>query len=77
MTRVAPRGLVVFETEIWPNWLLTFDGPVWFANARLSDRSFGRYRRLRRELLPLWNNVRAVHAQSEKDRDAVRGAGRS
>lgn len=67
-TRVAPRGLVVFETEIWPHWLLTFDGPIWFANARLSDRSFGRYRRLRRALLPLWKNVRAVYAQSEEDR---------
>jgi 3-deoxy-D-manno-octulosonic-acid transferase len=68
VSRVAPRALIVFETEIWPHWLLSFDGPVWFANARLSSRSFGRYRRIRGALQPSWKNVRGVFAQSERDR---------
>jgi 3-deoxy-D-manno-octulosonic-acid transferase len=67
--QVDPRGLVIFETEIWPHWLMHFSGPVWFANARLSNRSFARYHLIRRALVPLWRPVRAVHAQSERDRE--------
>jgi len=66
---VAPCGLVVFETEIWPYWLKCFTGPVWFANARLSRRSQRGYRLARPALKPLWRSVRGVYAQSEGDRD--------
>jgi len=75
LARLRPRGLIVFETEIWPHWLLTFDGPVWFANARLSHRSYCRYRRVRKALKPVWNNVQAVFAQSELDRARFVGLG--
>lgn len=68
LSRVAPRGLVVFETEIWPRWLLAFGGPVWFANARLSPRSHRRYRKIRAALRPVFRNVRGVFAQSDQDR---------
>jgi 3-deoxy-D-manno-octulosonic-acid transferase len=58
---------VIFETEIWPYYLRLFDGPVWFANARLSHRSHRGYRRIRAALRPIWGNVRKVFAQSEGD----------
>ncbi len=67
ISRIHPRGLVVFETEIWPHWLSTFQGPVWFANARLTARTVGRLTPLRRTLLPIWNNVRMVFAQTALD----------
>ena len=65
--RIKPRGLVVFETEIWPHWLATFQGPVWFANARLTARTVGRLSPLRKTLAPIWNNVRVVFTQTALD----------
>ncbi len=43
-----PAVVVVFETEIWPNFLREARRagvPVVFVNGRLSERSFGRYSR--------------------------------
>lgn len=48
MERLGPRMLVLVETEIWPNVLREAARrriPVIVANARLSDKHFGRYRR--------------------------------
>ncbi len=67
LDRVRPCGLVVFETEIWPNTLRWFDGPVWYANASLSPGSFGRLSTMRSVIQPLWRNVRAVFAVSDAD----------
>jgi 3-deoxy-D-manno-octulosonic-acid transferase len=67
LERVNPRGLVVFETEIWPHWLAAFEGPVWFANARLSARSVSRLVPLRKSLAPIWRHVRMVYAQTALD----------
>jgi 3-deoxy-D-manno-octulosonic-acid transferase len=68
ISNVSPRALVLFETEIWPNWLRTFSGPIWFANARLSQKSYRNYRMVRPAVVPLWRNVRGVFAQSDNDR---------
>lgn len=67
LSHVNPRGLVVFETEIWPHWLTHFQGPVWFANARLSARTAGRLSPFRSSLGPIWKNVRQVFAQTALD----------
>jgi 3-deoxy-D-manno-octulosonic-acid transferase len=67
VTSIQPRGLVIFETELWPHWLAEFQGPVWFANARLSTRTVARLSPLRRVLEPLWHNVRRVFAQTALD----------
>ncbi len=51
--RIRPRLILVLETEIWPNFMREAkkDGiPVLLINGRLSDRSFARYRYLRRWL---------------------------
>ena len=45
---VHPSLVVVFETEIWPNFLREsrrFGAPVVFVNGRISDRSFRSYSR--------------------------------
>ena len=45
---IRPAIVIVMETEIWPNFLReAYESgvPVVFANARISKRSFGRYRR--------------------------------
>jgi len=45
---VRPALVIVMETEIWPNFLReaqAFRVPVIFANARISSRSFARFKR--------------------------------
>ncbi len=70
LRRVAPAALVFVETELWPAWLLAARDakvPVVFLSARLSDRSFPRYRRAARLLRPLLAAVAGVGARSERD----------
>ena len=67
----APRLFVAIETEIWPETLrLLHDRgvPVVFANARISDRSLPRYRRLAPLVAPLLARVAKVCA---RDADAA------
>jgi 3-deoxy-D-manno-octulosonic-acid transferase len=68
LTRVSPRGLVLFETELWPAWLRTFTGPVWIGNGKLSARSLRRWTRFRSLLQPGLDRIRFVGAQSAGDR---------
>ena len=48
--RVEPCGLLIMETELWPNWLAACGRrriPVAVLNARLSERSCQRYQKVR------------------------------
>lgn len=78
LERTRPRLGIVMETEIWPNWLRQAKRqgvPLVLANARLSERSFRRYRRFR-WLLPLeWNAFVQVGAQSAADAQRLRALG--
>lgn len=71
ISRLRPCALVLVECELWPNWIRAMAArslPVFLINARLSDRSFRRYRvagALARRLLPL---LRGIFAQTEEDR---------
>jgi 3-deoxy-D-manno-octulosonic-acid transferase len=70
LDRVAPGRLLLLETEIWPQWLaaaLERGVKVAVANGRISDRSWKRYRRLRRFLRPLLSRYTAVAAQTALD----------
>ena len=62
--------LVLAETEFWPNLLrgcFQRGIPVVVVNARISDRSWPRYRRLRRFWAPYLSRLTRVLAQSETD----------
>ena len=51
---IRPALVIMMETEIWPNFLREAQrsgGAVVFANARISERSFARYKRKRWEFL--------------------------
>jgi 3-deoxy-D-manno-octulosonic-acid transferase len=69
-----PGALVLVEGELWPN-LLALAGkrgvPVFVANARVSDRSFGRYRLLTRVWPGFLGPVRSFLVQSARDRDRL------
>lgn len=83
---VRPALVIVLETEIWPNFLREAarrEVPAIFVSARISDRSFARYRRYFRwagfYLKPLLQsalgNAAAFLAQSEKDAERLRALG--
>jgi 3-deoxy-D-manno-octulosonic-acid transferase len=62
---IHPDAIVLFETEIWPNFIWEAKRrriPLFLANARLSDRSYPRYKRfgfLFRELFAAFDGVGA------------------
>jgi 3-deoxy-D-manno-octulosonic-acid transferase len=67
---INPAFVVCMETELWPNvlGLLARRGvPIMIANGRVSDRSFPRYRMVRRFLGPLLADVGVFAMQSEED----------
>lgn len=66
----APRALVIVETELWPALLreaARAGVPALLVNARISDRTFPRYRRLRRWVGPLLATFDGIQAQSAED----------
>ena len=75
---LEPRLLVLMESELWPNLLGECERAgctVVVANARISDRSFPRYMRLRRLWRPLLGKVRLFLAQGEETAARLRAIG--
>lgn len=66
LAMIRPKAVVLLETELWPGLLAACrqaDVPVLVLNARMSERSFSRYRRFRSALIPLApREVRAISA---------------
>ncbi len=66
------RGIILFETEIWPMMLLTAivrGIPVALVNGRLSTAGFGRMKRIRGILAPLVSGIDPVCVQSSRDKE--------
>lgn len=75
---LRPGVLVLAETEFWPRVLVECRRAgvrVAVVNARISDRSWPRYRRLARLWRPLLGGLSAVLAQSELDAERLRAIG--
>jgi 3-deoxy-D-manno-octulosonic-acid transferase len=72
--RLRPSLVVIAETEFWPNFLRLAranGARIAVVNARISDRSFPRYRALRSLLTSILANVDVFLAQSELDRERL------
>ena len=70
--------LILAETEFWPNLLsgcFRRSIPVAVVNARISDRSWPRYRLLRGLWQPFLSRIACVLAQSETDADRLKAIG--
>ncbi len=66
---LKPRMVVLMESELWPRMLVECGRagvPVAVVNARVSDRSFPRYMRLRRLWRPLLAQISLFLAQSDE-----------
>ena len=78
--RLSPKLVVLAETEFWPNLLHLAKrrgARVAVVNARISDRSFPRYRRFHSLLAKVLKNVDIFLAQSELDRERLEAIGAS
>ena len=75
---LRPRLLVLAETEFWPNLLAECRAanlPVAVVNARISDRSYPRYFRLRFLWRRILSGVTLALAQSEQDEERLKSIG--
>ena len=78
LKELKPAMLVLAETEFWPNLLagcFRRGIPVVVVNARISDRSWPRYRRLRGLWIPFLSRLTSVLAQTETDAERLRVLG--
>jgi 3-deoxy-D-manno-octulosonic-acid transferase len=67
---LRPAAALIVETEIWPNLFHVCRGrgiALCLINARLSDRSLRRYRRLRRLASVTLTDAALIAAQTERD----------
>lgn len=68
--RVDPALVILVESDIWPNFVMTLARqriPAFLVNARLSDRSLKGYRRFQSFCAPLFSSFAAICAQSTAD----------
>jgi 3-deoxy-D-manno-octulosonic-acid transferase len=78
LTALQPRLLILAETEFWPNLLtgcFRRGIPVAVVNARISDRSWPRYRMLRGLWKPFLEPISRLLAQSQNDADRLQALG--
>ncbi|MBO7684574.1 MAG: 3-deoxy-D-manno-octulosonic acid transferase, partial [Kiritimatiellae bacterium] len=75
---VRPRAVVLTESEIWPNFILTarrYGIPLFLVNARVSDRSAPRYRMARWWFGDVFSCFARIFAQSDMDKSRLVAAG--
>ena len=73
-----PGSVIIVETDVWPNFLHEMKRrrvPVIFANARLSERSFKGYRRLRFFMKTVFRLFSHICAQTVEDAERFRQLG--
>ncbi len=78
LDRVRPDLLVLGELELWPNLLACTHArgiPIVMANARMSERSFAGYARIRPLVRRMLGRVDLVAARSEPDAGRFRALG--
>lgn len=74
LSALNPKMLILAETEFWPNMLsgcFRRNVPIVVVNARISDRSWPRYRRLKSLWQPFLSRITCVLAQTPLDADRL------
>lgn len=67
---VAPKAIVLVEAEIWPNFIWrarAANVPMFLVNARLTHKSYIRYKRFGFLFRPLFDSFAGVGTQNEED----------
>jgi len=76
--RIRPDLVVLFELELWPNFLNACDAAkvrTALINARMSDKSFAGYSRIQRLIRPLFQQFAVVAAQTQQYADRLQRLG--
>ncbi len=69
LSTIHPSAVILVEAEIWPNFIwraCSLGKPLFLVNARLSDRSFPRYKKFGFLFRELFASFTAVEAQSQE-----------
>ncbi|MCA1616050.1 MAG: 3-deoxy-D-manno-octulosonic acid transferase [Acidobacteria bacterium] len=75
---INPSAVLLLETELWPRFLRECGArsvPVALVNGRISERSFGRYRKLGRLMASVVNHLSLAVMQTETDGARIRSLG--
>ncbi|HEX7571151.1 MAG TPA: 3-deoxy-D-manno-octulosonic acid transferase [Verrucomicrobiae bacterium] len=78
LATINPEAIILVEAEIWPNFLwraADLNLPVFLANARLSDRSYPRYKKFAFLFRRLFVSFAGVGCQNEPDAERLRAVG--
>jgi 3-deoxy-D-manno-octulosonic-acid transferase len=78
LATINPEAIILVEAEIWPNFLwraADLNIPVFLANARLSDRSYPRYKKFGWLFRRLFASFAGVGCQNEPDAERLRVVG--
>jgi 3-deoxy-D-manno-octulosonic-acid transferase len=78
LNTIRPEAIVLIEAEIWPNfiWRARSMGiPLFLVNARLSERSYPKYKLFSFIFRPLFRSFAGVGAQNEADAEKLRKLG--
>lgn len=75
---INPSVVVIAETELWPNFIRETarrGTPLVLANGRISDRSFGRYKKLEWAFRGVLGHFSALCMQTEEDGHRIKSLG--
>jgi len=78
MSTLKAKAIVLVESEIWPNFITRarhMKIPLFLVNARLSERSYRRYKCFGFFFRPLFATFTGVGAQNEADAERLRSLG--
>lgn len=78
LATINPQAIVLLEAEIWPNFLWRAADlriPVFLANARLSDRSYPRYKKFGWLFRPIFRSFAGVGCQNKEDAQKLQDVG--
>ena len=78
MEVIQPKAIILSEAEVWPNFLWEArqrDIPVFLVNARISEKSFNRYKKIGFLFRPLFQSFSRVGTQNKSDADRLKELG--
>lgn len=70
--KINPKVIFIMETELWPNFANITKNkniPTYIINARISDRTFSSYKKLKFIFSSILNKYRAIYPQSNQDKE--------
>lgn len=74
LNKLKPDAVFVAETELWPNFAYVLNKkkiPLYIINARISDRTYNSYKKLKFIFAPILKKYTAIYPQSKQDSDKL------